>query len=107
MGLGLSLIAAGVVGFVVFGMLGRHVAVQKHRGVAEGFWLGGLFGPLGVLVVALLPTVKPSGRVRAIWVQPDFPERRPSRPMSPEEDRVADWLGSPHQPPPRMPPEVH
>jgi hypothetical protein len=43
-----------VVGFV-FAMLGAYVATAKHRSVAEGLFLGFLFGPLGVLIIACLP----------------------------------------------------
>ena len=39
----------------VFGALGAFVAVQKRRDVAEGLIMGFSFGPLGVLVEALLP----------------------------------------------------
>jgi hypothetical protein len=39
----------------IFGGLGAWVATHKHRGTLEGFILGLLFGPLGVLVEALLP----------------------------------------------------
>jgi hypothetical protein len=43
---------------VVFAILGRWVATQKGRQEGEGFALGCLFGPLGVLIVALLPTLR-------------------------------------------------
>jgi hypothetical protein len=39
----------------VFGGLGTFIAAQKRRGAAEGFVLGFLFGPLGVLVELFLP----------------------------------------------------
>jgi hypothetical protein len=39
----------------VFSGFGGWVATQKRRGVGEGMVLGLLFGPLGVLVEALLP----------------------------------------------------
>jgi hypothetical protein len=42
---------------VVFAGLGAWIADQKGRSGGEGFALGLLFGPLGVLVEALLPTV--------------------------------------------------
>ena len=41
--------------FVVFAFLGGYVADKCGRGIREGFLLGGLFGPLGVILVALLP----------------------------------------------------
>lgn len=37
--------------------LGSYVSAEKGRGPAEGFVLGLLFGPLGVVVALLLPTV--------------------------------------------------
>ena len=40
---------------VLFGGLGAWIGVQKQRGAAEGFALGLLFGPLGVLVELFLP----------------------------------------------------
>jgi len=40
---------------LVFAGFGAFVAVQKRREASEGFILGMLFGPLGVLVEALLP----------------------------------------------------
>ena len=38
----------------IFTLFGRYVAIEKRRG--EGVLLGLLFGPLGVVVEALLPT---------------------------------------------------
>ena len=40
---------------IVFGLLGTWVAKQCGRRTDEGFLLGMVFGPLGVLLVALLP----------------------------------------------------
>lgn len=51
----LLIVAAAV--FVValaFGGLGSYVAAEKRRAPSEGFVIGLLFGPLGVLVLALL-----------------------------------------------------
>lgn len=45
-----------VVWFGGFAALGRWVAMNKRRRGAEGLTLGLLFGPLGVIVEALLPT---------------------------------------------------
>ncbi len=41
---------------VVFGGLGTYVSIQKNRYGWEGFWLAVLFGPLGAIIAALLPT---------------------------------------------------
>jgi len=40
---------------VVFAVLGAYIAAQKNRDQGEGLLLGCLFGPLGVLIEALLP----------------------------------------------------
>lgn len=45
-----------VMGWVVMGFVGMFVSEAKGRGSGEGFLLGCLLGPLGVLVAALLPT---------------------------------------------------
>jgi hypothetical protein len=41
----------------VFGLFGSWVARQKQRRELEGLILGALFGPFGVLIEALLPTL--------------------------------------------------
>jgi hypothetical protein len=62
--MGGTILAAGLIVAVVFGGLGAWVATQKDRGQGEGFILGLLFGPLGVLIEALLPAGA-SGRTPA------------------------------------------
>ncbi len=48
------------IGFgLIFGAFGAWVAAQRGRGGGEGLILGFLFGPLGVLVEALLPQGAP------------------------------------------------
>src|SRR5262245_13241221 len=42
------------------GSLGAWIALQKARRGGEGFVLGILFGPFGVLVECLLPTLMPT-----------------------------------------------
>jgi uncharacterized membrane protein YeaQ/YmgE (transglycosylase-associated protein family) len=44
---------------LIFGAFGAWVAAQRGRGGGEGLILGFLFGPLGVLVEALLPQGAP------------------------------------------------
>lgn len=44
-----------IVGWLLLAALAMYVAVQRRRPVFEGFVLGLVFGPLGVLVAALLP----------------------------------------------------
>ena len=43
---------------LIMGLLGRYVAMEKNRSKAEGFWLGFLFSILGVIIIALLPTIE-------------------------------------------------
>ncbi len=43
----------------IFGILGAWISSQKGRSGGEGFALGCLFGPIGVLVAALLPVLPP------------------------------------------------
>jgi hypothetical protein len=40
---------------LIFGFLGRWVALQCGRNGNEGFWLGFLFGPFGAIIEGLLP----------------------------------------------------
>ena len=44
-----------VVSIAVFSILGCWVAIEKNRPIGEGLILGGVFGPYGVLIEALLP----------------------------------------------------
>jgi hypothetical protein len=55
-GFAAMLFVPAVISAVVFGIFGRWVAGQRSRSRTEGMWLGILFGPLGVLVEALLPS---------------------------------------------------
>ena len=55
----MELIVAMVAG-IIFGLIGRYVAKEKNRSGAEGF-LGGFFlGPIGIIIVALMPTIEKS-----------------------------------------------
>jgi len=53
------LILAFVILWCIFGLFGAYVAAQKNRAGMGGLILGFLFGPLGVLIEALLPTKEP------------------------------------------------
>jgi hypothetical protein len=57
----LPAVLAAVAAWVALGLLGWYVSAQKGRPAAEGVLLGLLFGPLGVLVAALLPTLPRAG----------------------------------------------
>jgi hypothetical protein len=82
--------------WAAFGALGYYIAVQKGRPEAEGLLLGFLFGPLGVLLVALLPSVHSSrgsrsqrGRDRVAWM-PDYREDWDQPPDAPKSDPIED-----------------
>lgn len=45
-----------LVGLFIMGIIGVVVARAKNRSDAEGFWFGLLLGPLGLVIVALLPS---------------------------------------------------
>lgn len=87
---------------VIFGGLGAYIAGQKGRAPAEGAVLGFLFGPLGALIEAILPTLdSPAGRSRGTggtgqgtnWAgfqkqpSPAAPSR-PGRPSPPRQSRA-------------------
>lgn len=42
---------------VAFSLFGGWIASQKRRSIEEGMLIGGLFGPIGVIVESLLPTL--------------------------------------------------
>jgi hypothetical protein len=48
-----------LLGWIVIALFGGWVASQKGRAGGEGFLLALLFGPFGVLIEALLPTIAP------------------------------------------------
>lgn len=48
----------GIVASVIFGVIAANVASAKQRASGEGFLLGFMLGPIGLLIEALL-----SGRV--------------------------------------------
>lgn len=50
------LAALALAGILLWGPLGAWVASQKRRALGEGFVLGAVFGPFGVLIEALLPS---------------------------------------------------
>src|SRR5208282_5657549 len=53
----------GAIIYLVFSaMMGCYVAFEKGRSQAEGFFFGLFFGPVGLLVVACLPTGEHPGR---------------------------------------------
>jgi hypothetical protein len=46
-------------GAAICGLIGTYVAVERNRSPIEGSVLGFLLGPIGVLVVALMPIGAP------------------------------------------------
>lgn len=89
----------------LFSGLGAWIADQKHRDQAEGLLLGLLFGPLGCLIEAMLPTLEPGGRKRGVvermeaalnktFVDPDWRDRGHSgmsRPTVEETPQAREW----------------
>lgn len=45
----------------IFGFVGIWIATQKNRDSGEGFFLGFLLGPIGLLIEAMLPTKAKGG----------------------------------------------
>jgi len=43
------------IGWLIFGIIGAWIATSKGRGGCLWFALCGIFGPIGLIVVALLP----------------------------------------------------
>ena len=52
----MEIVACAAILLIVMSAFGLWIAIQKRRSPAEGCILGLLFGPLGVLVEALLPS---------------------------------------------------
>lgn len=63
----------------VFGLIGVYIAMQKGRSEGEGFFLGCLLGPLGLILAALLPNQERDE-------QPGKPRPVKFRESSPDED---------------------
>jgi hypothetical protein len=40
----------------IFGAIGRYISVQKKRSLLEGYLFGFFLGPIGLIIIALLPT---------------------------------------------------
>ena len=52
------IIGIGFLLAIIMGILGRYVAKEKNRSEADGF-IGGFFlGPIGIIIVALMPTLE-------------------------------------------------
>jgi hypothetical protein len=82
-------------------LLGAYVAAQKNRPVVEGAILGALFGPLGCLIAAVLPTIaKAPARRRHFTPARPSPWAAPPE-TDPEEDAAAVYLADLPKPPPR------
>lgn len=73
--------------FAVCSGAGLYVATQKNRPPAEGALLGGLLGPFGVIVAALLPDISSS--------EPPAESRRettPARDSQVSDEQALDFL---------------
>ena len=58
-------------------LFGPYVAGQRNRSMAEGFFFGLFFGPLGLIIVACLPTVPAAASSGRVTEKPArFRERR-------------------------------
>ncbi|AGA28609.1 hypothetical protein [Singulisphaera acidiphila] len=89
------LFVIGAAGIALFGGFGSWVASQKGRQPVEGMMLGAVFGPLGVLIEALLPQGpgrnRPSKSSRSdFWSQP--PEPTWLKEIDPTADSTENWL---------------
>ena len=58
---------ACVFGFPLCGLLGLWIAARKLRSSAEGFFLGFVLGPVGVMIEAALPDEWPRGGKKGGW----------------------------------------
>jgi hypothetical protein len=70
---------------VLFACLGIYVAEQCGRKSSEGFLLGLMFGPLGVVIVGLLP--KPPQSTRTVFI-----ERAATQRQALDESLVDEYL---------------
>lgn len=73
---------------LIFGGLGLYIAGEKGRSGAEGFALGCLFGPVGAIIEALLPTLKRIQTTRSQGV--DRIRELNEMPLVYDEPRVTD-----------------
>ena len=72
-------ILVGAIGLAVCGGAGAYVAAQKKREQGEGLVFGLILGPIGVLIVACLPSVEPGRRIRIETPAPVEPTQPQSR----------------------------
>lgn len=61
---GAALLILVAVGWVLFVGLGAYISSQKNRPAIEGVLLSLIFGPLGIIIAALLPTQSPPAAAR-------------------------------------------
>ena len=60
MGIGQWLLLFGVFWMAIWGGFGSYIASQKGREDGEGMIFGAILGPIGLLVIAILPEKRPS-----------------------------------------------
>lgn len=96
-------------GIALFAGFGAWIAGEKNRDAGQGAIIGGIFGPIGILVLVLLPAkpqpkARPAGATRRSrtlmpgempddWGLVPEPEPEPEPPpASEEEDRALRYL---------------
>ena len=87
----LSLVAMALMGFA-----GTYVSAQKNRPAVEGFIFAALLGPLGMLIVACLPTLMPDPAADEEPEDPevnvsDLAERLRAAPPSLSREELDQW----------------
>jgi hypothetical protein len=73
----LSLLVGVLIAIPIFGGLGAWVASAKHRSNIEGGVLGGLLGPFGVIIEALLPSQSAPAPPTAVTASPELTRKCP------------------------------
>ncbi|AGA28610.1 hypothetical protein [Singulisphaera acidiphila] len=76
-----------IVAWIALVVLAMYIATQKGRSAGEAVMIAGLFGPLGVIVVALLPTLNPRLMPGPIGSS-TMPTSNPGKPKNPAYE---DW----------------
>lgn len=88
-------IVAGLIALAVYaavcGGCGAYCSTERGRGGVEGFWLGLLLGPFGVIAAACLPEIRPAPAASPAKPQPGPPAMtrpQPAAPRDPAPERI-------------------